>query len=207
LHCIFAAAYDPAEMRALLLCAAAFLLYPLSSHCVAVAQKAVPVIYLSTAEAANARQTAHDLESAQDRNKRAATAWRDFHQSYQAAHPELPDLQFAFDFRVAIARKTSSSQYPLDKEAAAVELSTEERQKAESLNREMLEARRGLDQSEKSWSEYWHQLVLNHVSPSPESGGTVVTLPNGKTATIPEPWTNGIIFTTDFRIAVPRVQD
>jgi hypothetical protein len=193
-----------ADLKRRCVFAAALSLYTLSPHCVAVAQEVVPVIYLSTAEAATARQTTHDLKSAQDRDKRAATAWRDFHQSYQATHPELPDLQFAFDFRVAVARKPPSSQSPLEKEAAAVELTSQERQKAESLHREMVEAKQGLYQAQKSWSEYWHQLVFNHAPPSPATGGEIVTLANGKSATIPNPWANGIMFTPDFRIAVPR---
>ena len=84
---------------------------------------------------------------------------------------------------------------------ATVELSPEERQKAESLNREMLEARRLADQAQKSWSDYWHELVLDHVPPSPE--GLVVSLPSGKSGKIPNPWANGIVFTPDFRVAVP----
>ena len=169
------------------------------------AQEVVPIIYLSTSEVAKAKQTAQDLKSAQDRNSRAAIEWRNFHQSYQVAHPELAGLRFASDFRVAFARKTLSSPFPLDAEAAMVELSTEERQKAESLHREMLEAKRMLDQAQKSWSDYWQQLVVDHVSPSPASSGVIVTLANGKSATIPEPWFNGVLFTADFRIAVPQV--
>jgi hypothetical protein len=188
-------------MKALLLFAAAFSFFTPSPRCVA--QEVVPIIYLSTSEAAKAKQTAQDLKSAQDRNDRAATAWRNFHQSYQAAHPELPGLRFASDFGVAFALKSLSSPFPITDEAATVELSTEERQKAESLHREMLEAKRVLDQAQKSWSDYWHQLVVDHVSPGPKSG-VIVTLPNGKSATIQDPWANGVVFTPDFRVAVPR---
>jgi len=196
----FGAAYDPVMTKTLLLSAAAFSLCTSSLPCVA--QEVASVIYLSTGESAKARQTAQDLTSAQDRNNRAATAWRNFHQSYQAAHPELSGLRFASDFRVAFAQKNISSAFPFDKEAATVELSAEERQKAESLHREMLEARRALDQAQKNWSDYWYQLVVDHVSPS--LGGVIVTLPGGKSATIPSPWGNGVVFTPDFRVAVPR---
>ena len=84
-----------------------------------------------------------------------------------------------------------------------VEVSSEERQKAESLHREMLEAKGALDQAEKSWPDYWFQLVLDHVPPSPV-GGSIVTLRSGKSATIPTPWGGGVVFTPDFRVAVPR---
>ena len=130
-------------------------------------------------------------------------AWRDFHESYQAAHPDLPGLQFASDFRIAFSKKNLNGRFPWETVAnlATVELSPEERQKAESLNREMLEARRLADQAQKSWSDYWHELVLDHVPQSPE--GLVVSLPSGKSGTIPNPWANGIVFTPDFRVAVP----
>jgi len=115
----------------------------------------------------------------------------------------LPGLQFASDFRIALSKKNLNGRFPWETVAnlATVELSPEERQKAESLNREMLEARRLADQAQKSWSDYWHELVLDHVPPSPE--GLVVSLPSGKSGTIPNPWANGIVFTPDFRVAVP----
>ena len=69
----------------------------------------------------------------------------------------------------------------------------------------MLEAKRALAQAQKSFSDQWQQLVLDHISPNPDSGGVSVTLPNGKSAVIPPPWANGVVFTPDFRIAVPRV--
>src|ERR1051325_903371 len=168
-------------MKAILLSAAAFWLCASSPRCAA--QDVLPVIYLSTGDAAKAKQTAQDFKSAYDRNNRAVTAWRNFHQSYQAAHPELPGLRFASDFRVAFAQKDLSSAFPLVKEAATVELSAEERQKADSLHVEMLEAKRALDQAERSWSDYWHQLVLDHVPPN-SNGGAIVALPSGKSVTI-----------------------
>ena len=187
-------------MKAILPSAAAFWLCASSPSCVA--QDVVTALYLSTGDAAKAKQTAQDLSSAYDRNNRAETAWRNFHHSYQVAHPELPGLRFASDFRVAFAQKNLASAFPLEKEAATVELSAEDRQKAESLHREMLEAKRALEQAQKSWSDYWHQLVLDHVPPSPNGG--IVTLPSGKSATIPFAWANGLIFTPDFQVAFPR---
>jgi hypothetical protein len=167
------------------------------------AQEVVPVIYLSTDEAAKAKQTAQDLKSAQDRNSRAIAAWRGFNQSFQAAHPEMSGLRFSSDFRVAFAKKNVSNSFPFEAEAATVELSAEERKKAESLHQEMLEAKRMLDRVAKSWLDYQHQLLFDHLPPNPE-GGLIVTLPSGISATIPDPWVNGVVFTPDFRVAVPR---
>ena len=167
------------------------------------AQEVVPVIYLSGDEVAKAEQTARDLKSALDRNSRAIVAWQSFNQSFQSAHPELPDLRFSSDFRVAFAKRRVSNSFPFEAEAATVELSAEERKKTESLHQEMLEAKRGLDQAQKSWVDYQHQLVFDHILPNPE-GGAVATLPSGKSVTIPNPWGSGVVFTRDFRVAVPR---
>ena len=189
--------------KAILLSAAAFSLYASSSHCVA--QQVVPTIYLSASEAAKAKQAVQDFKSAQERNNQAVTAWRSFYDSFQAAHPDLPGLQFLSDFQIAFSRKNLNGNRPWETVAnlATVELSPEERQKAEFLYRDTLEARRLADQAQKNWLDYWHELVLDHVPPNPGSGGSVVTLPNGKSGTIPNPWGNGIVFTPDFRVAVP----
>ena len=190
--------------KAILLSAAAFSLYASSSHCVA--QQVVPTIYLSASEAAKSKQAVQDFKGAQERNSRAVQAWRDFHESYQAAHPDLPGLQFASDFRIAFSKKNLNGGLPWETVAnlATVELSPEERQKAEFLYRDTLEARRLADQAQKNWLDYWHELVLDHVPPpSPFPGGSTVTLPGGKSGIIPFPWENGIVFTPDFRIAVP----
>lgn len=159
------------------------------------------MIYLSPSEAAKAKQTAQDLTSAQDRADRARTAWQSFHQSYQAAHPELPGLKFASDFQIAFALKNPPS--PLGDQVAAVELSAQEREKAESLQRQMVEAKRALDEASKNWLDYQHELVFDHF-PSARSG-QIFTLSNGKPVTIPGPWNFGAAFTPDFRVAVPRL--
>jgi len=169
-----------------------------------IAQDVVPVIYPSVGEAAKLKLTVQDLRSAEGRNARAVEAWRIFYKSYQSAHPELPGLRFVSDFRVAFTRRNPSSSIGLSEELATVELSAEERQQAESLHREMLEAKAALDQVQENWSDTWHQLVLDHVTATPQSSGTPITLPNGKEAVIWFPWTNGVIFTADFRVGVPQ---
>jgi hypothetical protein len=164
----------------------------------------VPAIYLSPSEVAKAKAAVQGFKSAQERNNRAITAWQSFFNGYHAAHPELPGMQFTSDFRFAFTRKNGNAQFPWEAEAVTIELSPEERQKAESLNREMLEAMRGADQARRDWSDYWHELVLDHVPASPGSPGMPVTLPSGKSGTIPNPWSGGVVFTPDFRVAVPR---
>lgn len=119
---------------------------------------------------------------------------------YQAAHPELPNLRFSSDFRAAFPMRDPSVVAVVVVEA--VELSVEERQKAESLHREMLEARQAFEQAQKNWRDYQYELVADHV---PATGtGLPVTLQSGKGAVIPNPWGFGMAFTPDFRVAVPR---
>jgi hypothetical protein len=187
-------------MKTLLLSTLAFSLYISSPCCLA---QEVPAIYLSPSEAAKAKQAVQDSKSAQERNNRAITAWQSFYNGYQAAHPELPGLQFTSDFQFAFTRKNLNTQFPWEAEALTIELSPEERQKAESLYREMLEARRVVNQARIDWSHYWHELVLDRVPATPGSPGMLVTLPSGKSGTIPDRWSGGVVFTPDCRVAVP----
>jgi hypothetical protein len=188
-------------MKTLLLSTLAFSLYISTARCL---PQEVPAIYLSPSEAAKAKQAVQDFKNAGDRDNRAITAWRSFQQGYQEAHPELPGLQFTSDFQIAFSRKNLNTQFPWEAEAVTIELSAEERQKAESLYREMLEARRVVNQARLDWSNYWHELVLDHVPASPGSPGMPVTLPSGKSGTIPDRWSGGVVFTPDCRVAVPR---
>jgi len=130
----------------------------------------------------------------------ALTAWQDFHQSYQAAHPELPGLKFASDFQIAFTLKNPSS--PLGNEVAAIELSGEEREKVLSLQLQMVDSNRALGKATKNWSDYQHQLAFDNL-PGAKSGGQVFTLSNGKAVAVPSPWNFGVAFTTDFQVAVP----
>ena len=67
----------------------------------------------------------------------------------------------------------------------------------------MLEAMRVVEQARLNWSDYWHELVLDHVPATP-GNGLIITLPSGKSGKIPNPWSDGVVFTPDFRVAVPR---
>ena len=164
------------------------------------AQEVVDVIHLSAEEAAKAKQMLEDVKDAQDRRTRARLSWQNFYQSFQAAHPELTGLKFSSDFRVAFA--VNRVPEPVSRAAIAVELSPEDRKKAESLHREMLESAQAHDQSRKSWRDCQYEIVASHI-PSTGEGDDVI-LPSGKSVRIPNPWGGGLAFTPDFRIAVPR---
>ncbi len=163
-------------------------------------QQIVQVIYLSKDEAARAKQISYDLKNATDKVEQANTAWQSFCKTFRLAHPELTDLSFATDLRIAFALRLRAD---MTYDVAAVELSQEERHKAESLRQDVSEATRVLDQVKSIWSAYQNELVANHF-PGYTGSGSVVTLPSGKIATLPSPWYGGIFFTPDFSVAVPR---
>jgi hypothetical protein len=73
-----------------------------------VAQELAPVIRLSTDEATKAKQLAQDVVDAKEWSAKGKLAWEQFHQTYQAAHANLPGLRFSQDFRLAFALLKSS---------------------------------------------------------------------------------------------------
>lgn len=164
-------------------------------------QSTAPVIYLSPAETTHAKQAGENLRQAHDRDRRAATAWESFRNTFQAAHPELPFVRFAADLRIAFAVRNIPG--PIPRDAVTIELSPQERERAEALQREMAEARRAAEEARKEWRDYQNELVSDHF-PSGTTGGIIFQRSDGKSVTISEPWTNGAVFTPDYRIAVPN---
>jgi hypothetical protein len=173
--------------------------------CAAQAQELVPIFQLSAEEIAKANHLAQDLKNAHERSDKAELAWRVFHQTYQAAHPDWPIVHFTGDFRLAFALSNPTSL--LDSEVrrvTSVELTAKEQQQLKALHQERAESQQSLQQAEKNWKDYQYQLAADHF-PSKEANGTMkVTLESGKQVVIPIPWQNGLAFTPDFRFAVPR---
>jgi hypothetical protein len=184
-------------VRALFISSAILCLYT-SSPCTA--QDLAPVIRLSADEATKAKQLAQDVIGAKERSTKAKLAWEQFHQTYQAAHADLPALRFSEDLRLAFAI-VRSSQLEVSY-VATIELTADERKKLGALHQEMIVSGQSQKQAEESWQEFQWQLVVDHVGTS-STGGANVTLA-GKQITIPNPWSSGIAFTSDFRLAVPR---
>ena len=135
------------------------LCFSLSLPCVA--QHVVPVIRLSVDEVAKAKQLTQTLKDAKERATKAKLAWEQFSQSYQTAHPNLPNLRFTEDFRLAVSTMNSST--PGIFLAATIELTAEERKKLESLHREMTESEQSQKQAENAWKDFNIQLVVDHV--------------------------------------------
>ncbi|MDE3178523.1 MAG: hypothetical protein KGM47_02600 [Acidobacteriota bacterium] len=168
------------------------------------AQTVAPVIYLSASEQAKARQVTQEVQTAQSRKFRAAAAWQQFYQAYQAAHPELPAVAFTSDFRFAYSGKEASDDFWSAMPVAVSQLSGRERHKAKSLYSEVQESYHALVKAQKDWYTYQTEFLFGHVTaPSAGCNGTIVTL-NGKSKTICNPWSNGVAFISNFRVAVPR---
>jgi hypothetical protein len=167
------------------------------------AQGLVPVIQLSDDEAGKAKQLADSVKSAQNRNSKAQAAWEQFHQNYQMAHPNLAPVRFTADFRHAFALRGSPSLLE-SKPVRTIDLTTEEQQKLQALHQEIVDSDRGVKDAETTLRDYGYQLVAAHVAARGEPG-TVMRL-GGKQVTIPMPWEEGLAFTPDYRLAVPRRQ-
>src|SRR5437773_7516959 len=185
-------------VRALVISSAIFYL---STSLPCAAQDLASIIRLSADEATKAKQLVQDLKDAKERSAKAKVAWGQFHQTYQAAHPDLPGVRFTADFRLAVAVLNSS--IPEVSQAATIDLTAEERKRLEALHQEMIESEQSQKQAEKNWQDYKNQLVIDHVGSSVGSGG-IITLTNGKQVVIPNPWASGLAFTTDFRLAFPQ---
>jgi hypothetical protein len=166
-----------------------------------VAQDLAPVIRLSTDEATKAKHLAQDVVDAKERSAKGKLAWEQFYQTYQAAHADLPGLRFSEDFRLAFAIVRSS---PFEvRQVAAIELTADERKKLEALHQEMTASEQSQEQAKKNWLDFQYQLVVDHVGTS-STGGAFVML-SGKQILIPNPWGSGLAFTSDFRLAFPRL--
>ena len=185
-------------VRALFISSAILCLYT-SSPCAP--QDLAPVIRLSADEATKAKQLAHDVIDAKERSTKAKLAWEQFHQTYQSAHADLSDLRFSEDFRLAFAIVRST---PFEvRQVATIELTADERKKLEALHQEMIVSEQSQRQAGKNWQEFQYQLVVDHVGTSSTAGANVTLA--GKQITIPNPWGSGLAFTSDFRLAVPRL--
>jgi hypothetical protein len=170
------------------------------------AQYLVPIFQLSAEETAKASQLAQDVKNARERNLRAYRAWETFHQSYQSGHPDLPNVQFTSDFRLALTSRGSSSALDAEQQrVTSVELSAKEQQELKALHQEITESQQSLRQPENNWMDYQHLLAADHVPSKGEDGSVTVTLGSGKQVTISPQWGSGLAFTPDYRLAVPRI--
>jgi Tol biopolymer transport system component len=185
-------------VRASALFSAILILY-LSSP--SAAQDLVPVIHLSTAETERAQRLSQELDNAQERVSKADSARRAFYETFKTAHPKLTGLEFTSDFRMAF----SPAPWNSAKRAALIdfaELTPQEQQKLGALYEEVNLSRKNLDQSWNDWWTFQHDLVISHIEkPGPVSP---VYLPTGIQLMFPAGWRNGLAFTPDYRVAVPR---
>jgi hypothetical protein len=165
-----------------------------------VAQHWAPVMRLSADESMRAKQLVQSLGDAKERSAKAKVAWEQFHQTYQAAHPNVPGLRLTADFSLAFALMSSSVDEV--RQVTTIELTAEEKGNW-TLSIEVTESEQSLRQAERNWRDYQHQLMADHAGNSSTGSGAIVELANGKQVLIPYPWASGLTFTTDFRLAFP----
>jgi uncharacterized membrane-anchored protein YjiN (DUF445 family) len=164
-------------------------------------QNLVPFIRLSPDEVTKAKQLAQSLKDAEERNNQAKVAWQQFHQAYQAAHPNLRSVKFTDDCRLAIAKVDAYTSGVF--QAASIELTPEQRKKLESLRQEMTESEQSRKQAQNAWWDFNTQLVADHVGDSGAGAYSELTLSSGKHVRIYAPWTATVVFTSDFKLAFP----
>jgi len=150
------------------------------------AQALIPVIQLSASESADAKQISEKIENAWDREQKAEEAWRDFHDTFQKAHPEIHNLRFTSDYRSAVSLPGQGiGQVP--PRASTVELTGDERKRLEALDREFKESSEALRKARRDWDDFTRKFLVNH-------------FPDGNSGS----WGSGITLTSDFRFAISR---
>src|SRR5260370_5696112 len=125
--------------------------------CVAV--HLAPVMRLSADESMRAKQLVQSLGDAKERIAKAKVAWEQFHQTYQAAHPNVPGLRFTDDFSLAFALMSSSVDEV--RQVTTIELTAEEKRKLDSLHREVTESEQSRRQAARNWREYQHPITAD----------------------------------------------
>ncbi len=164
------------------------------------AQSLVPSIELSPEAATHARQAWDDLQRAQTGNNAARAAWKNFAQAYQTAHPDLPDFHFTTDLSAAIAILNPQTEFP---RLTALRLTPEERRQATTLHRSLDDSQRALVEARANWKDLQEQLGAD--APSDYRSWSDVTLRSGKQVRVFHPWSSGLVFTDDFRLATPLI--
>jgi hypothetical protein len=83
---------------------------------------------------------------------------------------------------------------------ATIDLTPEERQKLETLRREMTQSEDSEKQAKNNWQDFKIQLVVNHVGTGPSTrGGSIVKLSTGSdNLELPLPWGGELAFAIDF---------
>jgi hypothetical protein len=162
-------------------------------------QDLVPSIRLSPEEVAKAKQLTQSLRDAEEHNNKANADWKQFRQSYQAAHSDLHGIKFTDDFRLAVSRVDSPANGVL--QVATIELTAEERKKLEGLSQEMTESEQSLRQARIAWHDFQSQFLANHSGTCATPPYSELTLSSGKSVRICPPWMQGVAFTADFELA------
>jgi hypothetical protein len=172
----------------------------------------MPTIQLSNEETTKAKQVTRDLTNAQGSSKTAKARWDQFETEFKQAHPELRGAWPRFSSNFAAAYVIFGDTNSVAPTATTVELSTDERHKAQALYDELKSSDEAVKSAYKNWGDFQNELIVKHIQGVvPKSvdiqaadSVSVITLPDGRKYIVPSPWWRGIALTPDFRTAVPR---
>jgi hypothetical protein len=160
------------------------------------------MIQLSTDESATAKQIADKLKTALERKKTAEAAWGAFHDVFKASHPIPGNFRFTADCKLAYAESQDRSGPPELREALVIELNPAEMQKLQNLHKELTESQESLSAAQSAWWDYERDVLSAHLST--RTGSLALLTLGNKQLAVPAEWGSGILFTPDFRLALPK---
>lgn len=169
--------------------------------------RVTPTIRLSSEETATAKQLVQALTNAQDRVRAAKARWDAFDKEFLVAHPGPVSWEFSSDFTAAYVVYDSHAWVAT---ATTVELSAEERQKAQALFNELKAGDDAVNNAQKNWENFETGLLMKYVpgitnvGRTPPSDSTFIGPVNGNYYTVSYPWRTEIALTPDFKTAIPR---
>ena len=161
----------------------------------------MPSFRLSDREAAQAKRLAEQVAGLLEREKKAELNWAVFQKSFRTTHPADSDYEFTLHFQFAAIR--SANIRPFTYNIPVIKLTPEEQRHGQASYNELTESRAAYNNAASDWQDEQLQLILDHVGASPSSGITVVRK-NGDSFNLPDGWTPTLLFSPDFRLAMPR---
>lgn len=170
------------------------------------AQDLLPVIRLTAEHVEQAKAAAEALRECNQRHEKATAAWRNLHARFTAQYPELGGVRIAESADLLIGMKRTYSDGV--SHADMVVLSAEEAAEVRQSREELESARNALQEARKQWLGFQYRVALAHLQ---KERATAKLIPQegradpGQTPwpEIPMPWTNGMVFSKDFRVAFP----
>lgn len=165
------------------------------------AQPPVEVIALHPEEVVEAKKLVEGLRSAQARERNAVQEWDILMKLLYTAHSDLQSPRYSADFRFVVGRKRGLGRTD---EAVLVPVKDEDRTRAQAAYLEREASIKALQEAQKALFEFKIEVLADHV-PSSTRGGADYVTKNGREYRAPDPWGSLMVFTSDFRHAIPYI--